>query len=394
MSIEDRLFALAQQYAGQYGPAGLADQATLISQLSSQAPDLHAEVRALAAAMSVNAAARIKAAGNADLEAQAIAAEIAASQKLSMAVVTPAVAVARRLDVAAAVETPKPADAGWAGDSVVVGAAPVPAPPTAPPIAPPAAPIAAGNAGAVPPPAPPTADKPIWQNKWAIGGAGAIALLLAYQNFSKPTGQPAPGPAPTSSNDPFSPNPNPTLPNPNPVPTMPNPAPTGLNPPGPNNQGLPELAPPGGPLPTLLVRQQGQGFVVGFSLRGAAGLVAAPQGGWDRGPGMIAFARDPRAQKPDSVGGGTFERISSNQGPSRLMRVQWQQDGLNVGAMCVAFVGSGGQDVNPAGSRLCVLDGGCSQAVACGQLPSGGQPSGGGQPGGDMQGGGGMQPGQ
>ena len=372
MSIEDRLFALAQQYAGQHGPAALADQATMISQLSSQAPDLHAEVRALAAAVSVNAGSRIAAAGNADLEAQAIGGEIAASQKLAMASVMPAIAVLRRLAAAGEMPTPAPvmpapADAGWAGDSVVAGATPAAAAvPSAPP------PVAAPPLS---PPAPVQADKPIWQNKWAIGGAAAVALLLAYQNFAKPTG---PSPTPTATAGPTGPSIGPSTPGaPAPLPTFSPQAPG-------QSAGLPELAGPGGQMPTLLVRQQGQGFVVGFTLRGVAAMVAAPQGGWDRGPGMIALARNAQAQQPDSVGSGMFQRTNSDQGPSRLMRVQWQQDNLNAGPMCVAFVGTSGQDVNPSGSRLCVLDGGCGRAVACGQLPTAAAQSGGG----------GMQPGQ
>src|SRR5690606_11883915 len=97
MSIEDRLHALAQQYGAERGSAALTDPTQLVAQLSSKAPDLHGEIRALAAAIQANAAARIAAAPNTDLEAQAIAAEIAASQKLSMTSVIPAVAVVQRL---------------------------------------------------------------------------------------------------------------------------------------------------------------------------------------------------------------------------------------------------------------------------------------------------------
>ena len=65
--------------------------------LNSQAPDLHAEIRALAAAFAMGAAARIAAAPNPDAEASAIASQIAVAERLSMASVTPALAVARRI---------------------------------------------------------------------------------------------------------------------------------------------------------------------------------------------------------------------------------------------------------------------------------------------------------
>ena len=51
MSVEARLQALVQNYRAQYGDAALAQSPQLIAQLSVQAPDLHGEIKALAAAI-------------------------------------------------------------------------------------------------------------------------------------------------------------------------------------------------------------------------------------------------------------------------------------------------------------------------------------------------------
>lgn len=401
MSIEDRLFALAQQYRDRNGAAALGDATQFVPQLSSQAPDLHVEIKALSAAVQANAAARITSAANADLEAQAIAAEIAGAQKLSIASVAPAVAVARRLG-SAPVMMPPPTGGGggWAGDSVIAGSSPPP--PYAPPVAPP-------HPGY--PPVPPQvapAAKPYWQNKYVLGGLGVALLAFGYQNMNKP--QNGPGPLPpepppgstsgstgsggTSSgatggdgtSGGFSTTGGGTSGG---ASTTGGFSTTGGGSTGSGGTsggstsggsasggtssggggGFPALGPPNGQLPTLAARPQGQGFIVGFSLSGVPGIISLPPGGWDGGNVTLALMRNPQGQQPDSMGGGKFQRIQSGNNPVRVAQIQWQQDNIGVGPACIAFIGNGGQDVKLSGARMCLMDGACNQPLGCGQIP-------------------------
>ncbi|UZK67842.1 hypothetical protein [Sphingomonas sp. M1-B02] len=404
MSVEERLQSLAISYRDQFGPAALTNAAHLVPQLSSKAPDLHAEIRALAAAFASNAGSRIAAAANPDLEIQAIASEIAAAQKLSIASVRPAVVVAQRL-AAAAPLAPNAAGAGWAGESVIAGASP------------PAsfAPHVAPQFAYAPPPAGPLAEeqeeeedeeeekKPIWQNKWAVGGVAAAVALFAYSNMNK---QPQPGP-------PFE---------------------QGGQGGGQGGQGggqggqgggqggqggqggggqggqggggqggggqgggqggqgggagsgsaqAPMLAPPSsGQLPMLYMQQSQTGTpAIGFSIPTQVGAITGalllPAGGWDNGPATVAFARDPNSQQIDSAGQLMLTRTQGSGAPTRAGTVNWQQDGINLGGMCVAFMtaqgGQGGQgglpEVTLKGSKMCILDGECQRVVGCGQVP-------------------------
>lgn len=395
MSVEERLQSLAQSYRDQFGPAALTNAAQLVPQLSSRAPDLHAEIRALAAALGSNAGGRIAAAANPELEIQAIAAEIAASQKLSIASVRPAVVVAQRL--AATAPMANAAGAGWAGESVIAGASP------------PAsfAPHVAPQFAQAPPPAGPLAEeeeadeekKPIWQNKWAVGGVAAALALFAYTNMNK---QPAGPPFEQGGGG------------------------QGGGGQGGGGQGgggqggggqggggqggggqggggqggqgqggnpqAPMLAPPSsGQLPTLYTQQGQSGApAIGFSIPTQVGAITGalmlPAGGWDNGPATIAFAKNPNSQQIDSAGQLMLTRMQNNGPPTRAGTVNWQQDGINLGGMCVAFVGGGqgqgaqggqngqggqggGQDVPLKGSKMCILDGECQRVVGCGQVP-------------------------
>ncbi|RZJ82600.1 MAG: hypothetical protein EON88_30175, partial [Brevundimonas sp.] len=188
MSVEDRLYALAQQYRDQFGPSGLSNSAQLVSQLSSRAPDLHGEIRALAAAIHADAGGRAARSVNAGLEIEAIAAEIAANEKLSISIVRPAVAVAAKLGPVAA---GAPTAGGWAGDSVIAGASPPAS--YAPPVAPPH-PGGYPQGGYVPPVGPgaePTlaAAKPFYQNRWVLGGVAAVAAFGLYTSMNQKSQQ-------------------------------------------------------------------------------------------------------------------------------------------------------------------------------------------------------------
>ena len=182
--------------------------------LNSQAPDLHAEIRALAAAFELGAAARIGAAPNQEAEASALASEIAVRERLSMASVAPAVNVARRLGPLsgaprAAPGTPTPG--GWAGDSMAVGPTPQPPQPAAPPpyqptpaYQPPQQPAPNYQQGYAPQPPqspPPQSQgvgeqlKGLQKSPLAIGAAVLVAGFLLYQNLGG-GGAPQPGPQP------------------------------------------------------------------------------------------------------------------------------------------------------------------------------------------------------
>jgi hypothetical protein len=377
MSIEERLFALAQQYRDRNGAAAMADATQFVPQLSSQAPDLHVEIRALAAAVQANAAGRIAGSANGDLEAAAVAAEIAAAQKLSMASVTPAVAVARRLGATPAAMPAAPAGGSWAGDSVIAGSSPPP------PYAPQVAPMHPGYAP--PPLLPPVAEgaakPPYYQNKWVLGGLAVVLLALGYQQMN-----PQPGSGPQPPQPPVNgPNPPPQPPVDWPQPPQPPSPPPGPDVPtassssggvdtsggssgGGGNQ-FPALAPPNSPQPTLSIRPQGQGFIIGFSVKGAAGLVSLPPGGWENGNTSLMLTRNPQSQQPESVGSGKFQRLQSGNNPVRVAQIQWQQDNVGIGPSCVAFIGNGGQDVALKGAKMCLMDGACNRPVGCGQLP-------------------------
>ncbi|HRK65861.1 MAG TPA: hypothetical protein PLN53_15805, partial [Terricaulis sp.] len=215
MSVEERLFALAQQIRQQSGDSFLLSSSQLVPRLNSQAPDLHAEIRALSAAFTMGAAARIAASANQDAEANAIASDIAVRERLSMASVAPAIAVARRIGALTGGYAGTPTPGGWAGDSMAVGAAPqAPQAPQAP----------AYQAAYTPPPQAPQQNyqqqpqpgyampqqpgaqqgesqtdklKALSKNPLAMGALALVVGFLVYQNFmQQPSPGPAPGPAP------------------------------------------------------------------------------------------------------------------------------------------------------------------------------------------------------
>src|SRR5688572_13899844 len=208
MSVEDRLYALALQSRQQGGDAFLLTPGQFMPRLNSQAPDLHAEIRALAAAFETSAAARIAASANPEGDAAAIASEIAARERISMISATAAVVVARRigpLNAAPAphiAPTPAPAAGGWAGDSLAVGAAPqAPQAPAAPnyhpsaqtyaPPQPPPPGYYQQPPGAPAAPAEGQGDKmkSMAKNPLVMGALAIVIGVLVYQNFLRPQPQ-------------------------------------------------------------------------------------------------------------------------------------------------------------------------------------------------------------
>jgi len=185
MSVEARLQALVQNYRAQYGDAPLRTSAQLIANLSSQAPDLHGEIRALAAAIGEDAAQRIARAGaDGEGEAGRIATEIAGRERLSLAVVTAGISVARVIGPITAASVPPPTGAGdWAGESVIVQPAALP-PPNPPPPRPTGAPYFPPGS---PPPFAPGAipQRPNIAGRIALGIGGFVVLALGASQMMR-----------------------------------------------------------------------------------------------------------------------------------------------------------------------------------------------------------------
>jgi hypothetical protein len=363
MSVEDRLFALALQCRQQSGDAFLLTTSQLVPRLNSQAPDLHAEIRALGAAFETGAAARIAAAANQETEAAAVASEIAVRERLSMTSVMPALAVARRFGPLTSGYAGTPAPGGWAGDSMAVGAPPAPQPASPVYQQPPAYQQAPPQAGHAAPPQPAGAGsqadklKALSKNPLAMGALALVVGFLVYQNFIKaPAGQTPQFNGGQGGN--------------------------GQQPP-PNNGGqtpanaqMPLLQAPGPGAPTLQIARHTSGApVIAFTLatqRGAApGMVVLPQNSWTAGPVGIGLAApgDTSGQNLQTQGQGQFQLIQSEGYPVRLAQMQMAQDNLGVGNLCLMFRGQQGQqDVQLSGADFCVMDGPCSRPIGCGKL--------------------------
>lgn len=349
MSIEERLFALVQHCRQQGGDALLSNAGQLTQHLSSQAPDLHAEIRALAAALATGAAARINAAADADAEAQKIATELAVAQRLSMASVTPALAVARRIGPLSANAPAAPIPGGWAGDSVAVGAAPAapvapPAPPPstwanapAPQYAPPAAPYPQAPA------APPSSQaKPWFKQPAAIIGAIAIGSFFLFQSMSgQQNGGGGQNSGAITAND------------------------------------FPTLAVQEAQRPTINVRRSETPGMIYFlfTLQTPQGQIpttlAFPEN-W-QGDGSILMTRpgdfDGAQAGPQTMGAAAYTGQQVEGRALRIAQFQMIQDNLGLGNLCVAFRSQAGQqDVQVQGAEFCVADAACQQPIGCGKL--------------------------
>ena len=391
MSLEDRLYALAEEARQQHGAAFLRSPELLIPPLTTQAPDLHAEIRVLAHLLRDDVVAKIAAAADPVAEENRLAAEIATRERLSIVAFAPAIAVARRLGqipaaAAAAAAPAAPAGGDWAGDSVVAGG---PAPAYAP--GPAAAPAGAPAAAPFALPFGLTSAKiqELMKNKWVLGGAAALVLLVGYQMMNKPAQQPpgqvnvpvAPGgqgPA-AGPGGPAGPA---TGPGGGPAPATgpaaggpPAGAPPGAGAPGNGGGGHmpPALGPPNGQLPVLTTQRTNDGsialfFTLPVASGPAVGMVMTPGGGWDAGQGRVGFMR-PGSNQLDTLGMGAAQRVNSQAAPVRVIQPQWQQDAIGVGAICIAFIGQQGQqDVSVQGSTMCVMDSQCNQPTACGRV--------------------------
>ncbi len=378
MSVEARLQALVQNYRAQHGDAALNAAPQLIASLSSQAPDLHGEIRALSAAIGGNAAARIAGSPDPEGEAGRIATEIAGAQRLSMAVATAGVAVARSLGQTGAAPAAPPAappvaDGGWAGESVIAQPAAIPPPQ---PYAPPQAMPGYVPPGSMPPPGAP-ASQPIYQNKIVLGAVGAVVLFLIYQQTRTPapTNQVPPAAGPQTGG--------PQTGRQQGGGTQgggtPGPMAGGGTQSGPAQQesgAPPMLSIAEGQAPMLAISRQSDGtsaiyFQIQTQSGAVVGAVAPPQNGWEGAATGVGFATpgDPNS-RITNIGSARLQIMRDQGGTARLGPVQWQQ-GNGIGPLCVAFVVPGrAQDVpaNGAGSILCIADGNCQRPIGCGRV--------------------------
>lgn len=384
MSVEARLQALVQNYRAQHGDAGLYASAQLIAQLSSQAPDLYGEIRALAAAVTGNAMARIAASPDQDGEAQRVATEIAGAEKLSMAVATAGVAVARALGpvggpAAPTMPSAPPAGAGgWAGETMVAAPGAHAPPPQQPYGQAAGYPPAGGYVppGSVPPPGP-SAAVPIHKNP-AIIAAAVGAILIGGYLYSQRN-------APASRSEPVKNEQGPLAGGPQGAPgdaPPSGPGPQGGGAPGGGQQGAsgqyPMLARGGGALPSLGVNRMQTGYAIPFLIETANGPapggVIVPLNGWDQGPTTVVFGQPGDTTGQGQIinqGSAQMQRVQGPNGPARAGQVTWQQDALSMGPICVAFQAPAqtqSGDVGLSGTTMCVMDANCQQSAGCGQV--------------------------
>ena len=401
MSIEDRLLLLLIQARQTGGDAALRDTAGLRSRLSSQAPDLHGEIQAMAAALAMGAPVRIAGAADAEAERQAIAADIARQEMLSMSVVGPGLAVACQggAGIGPADPSPppplgddwagdsivvggdapsahKPGEDSWAGDSVAVGAAPSldkGAPPPPQPIAPP--PFAAPPPYPQPQPGPyhpphgygpgpygAAAPKPFYTQTWFFVLIAAIIIAAAVgYTLWRTYGGPTTG---TAANAPAAPVAPPVTKEPQPPVTPPQPDST-PRPGGPTLTPL-ESQPVRLPLQRYADGRVGIGFRVVAESGPIDGLIILPRGGWEGETTVLASnGADAR-----SIGTGRLIlQMTDDNSPARSMQVQWQQDGVGAGATEIAFASGAGQaDVVLSGAGMCIADPTSGTIIGCGQI--------------------------
>lgn len=385
MSVEARLQALVQNYRAQHGDAGLHASPQLIAQLSSQAPDLYGEIRALAAVITSNGLARIAASPDQDGEAQRVATEIAGSEKLSMAVAAAGVAVARTLGPVggAAAPTMPPAPTadvgGWAGETMIApGAAPAPqAPPAAPQQPYGQAPGYAPTAGYVPPgsvaPPGPGGSTPIYKNKVVLGVVAAVVLFLgyAYTQRDRPTPQPQP-----TSNGQQGP-----IAGGAPQNGPPQSGPGGNQPQNGGQRGTPGEYPmlaTTAPGPALQVNRMENGYAIPFLIQvdgvPTPGGVIVPLNGWNQGPTTVVFGSPNDTRGTGQIvntGTAQMQLTQGQNGPVRMGQIQWQRDQLNLGPICISFQGNGQSqsgDVGMSGTTMCVMSANCQQNAGCGTI--------------------------
>jgi hypothetical protein len=373
-----RIVALFVDARQRFGDAVLRDPRRLVPMLSDQAPDMRGAIKAAAAALALGAMDRLRLSRDLPGDMQRIAQEVAAAEHVNAQDAMAGVHVAAQLGgmvvppaapppVMPAMPTPRAQPTGqteWVGVSSAVGAPATPAPQPAA-AAPPQQPYQSPYPSM--PPAPQARNTE--GMKWAIGAVAVVAVLGAIywggggggsDDDDAPPQQP-PQQRPPQAGPPTQGQPPQGQP------------PQGRQPPqgGPGQGGnLPTIAAPdSGQLPALAGRDAGQAVV--FEFLAPAGqqsfrvLVAvSKQQGW--GAGLMAVA-SMGANEPESISApGPFQLSRQGNEVYRLLRPQWQRDGLSVDGACAVFIGNGGQDVQLQSSRLCILSDNCQRMIGCG----------------------------
>lgn len=377
-----RIVALFVDARQRFGDAVLRDPRRLVPMLSDQAPDMRGAIKAAAAALALGAIDRLRLSRDPAGDMQRIAQEVAAAEHVNAQDAMAGVHVAAQLGgmnapptapppVMPAMPTPRVQPTGqteWVGVSSAVGAPGTPAPQPAA-AAPPQQPY--------PPSYPSMPPAPQARNtqglKWAIG-IGAVFVVLGAIYWGGGGGSDeddAPPQQPPQQRPPQAGPPTQGQP-PQGQPPQGRQPPLGGPPQGGPGQGgnLPTIAAPdSGQLPALRGRDGGQAVV--FEFLAPAGqqslrvLVAvSKQQGW--AAGLMAVA-SMGANEPESISTpGPFQLSRQGNEVYRLLRPQWQRDGLNVDGACAVFIGSGGQDVQLQSSRLCILSDNCQRMIGCG----------------------------
>lgn len=390
MTVEDRLILLLAQARESDGESVFQDMSALRSRLSTRAPDLHGEIQALTVALAKDVPGRIAAAPDQAAARAAAAAEIAQQERLSIAVVTPALDVACRAGVSVLPPVGPPADDAWAGDSIVVGGPPPPgpgpgfgaAPPPywPPPHQPPPQPPAfGGHQGYAAPPAPyghaggpaqPPREPDPW-NSYDMSGRPQpfytkvwffilIGLLIVggailYSQWNHIFGRSTAAKSASAEAD-RSPEKQKDQPRPPPRPPAPafRPGGTMLTTTDPTPVVPVQTAPDG---------RRGLSFSVTVPDGRIDALLELPANGWE-GQATITGTTGDGSR---SVGVGRFQ-LNTTDRPSRIMEVQWQQDGVEAGPSAIIFVGKPGQsDVEVSGTGFCLMNSTTREPIACGE---------------------------
>jgi hypothetical protein len=378
---DDRVVALFADARRKFGDDILRDPRRSVPLLADRAPELRGVIKAVAGAISIGAAQRLGATPDQAGEFHRLASEVTGREGVSFADATAGVRIAARIagigpgpGLGPVPMTP-PEDRSWVGGgATLVGGAgnpPRPAPGHgaapgygAPGVQPPpggpgyGAP-GYGTPGYGQPGMPPTQATPGFQEfmkgKWGVAALVGVAVLVVV-GLSSHSGQTPQGPQAPPSGPP------PSQPTGGPPPQTGGPPPQGGN--------LPIIVAPGGGRqpPAIMIQDAQQAYVLEFGA--SAGnqifrvIVGVSKQGWDAG--FVAVGSQ-GARQPESVSQpAPFKLSRQNNNAIRVLQPQWQRDGLNIGAICVAFIQSGAADVQLRGSNVCVLANSCNQMVGCG----------------------------
>ncbi|WP_178133472.1 hypothetical protein [Vineibacter terrae] len=357
---DDRVVALFAEARRKFGDDILRDPRRSVPLLADQAPELRDTIKAVADAIGVGAAQRLRVAGDQGAEFHRLAAEVAGRAGVALPDAMAGVRIAARLGGAPAgpAAAAAPQERSWVGGSTVAGG---PAPGGqgygAPGQGAPGYGAPGYGAGATP--------QEFMKGKWGVAALVGVGILVVV-GLSTGNEKPAPQQpqAPQAPQAPQGGDPPPGRP------------PQGGPPPGgrapPQSAGLPIIVPPGGnqQVPAIGVRESQQAYVLEFGA--SAGnqiyrvIVGVSKQGW--GAGFVAVASQ-GANEPESVSKASpFQLTNQNNNAIRVLQPQWERDGLNIGAMCVAFVQSGARDVQLRGSNVCVLADNCNQMIGCGMV--------------------------